>query len=86
MLSFIITVVVLTGVMGFTTPGLLDKVRLGLDLKGGFEILYHAEPMDTGGTLTRASLQKQRRAWRNGRMHSEQASLRLQPKVRTASV
>ncbi|WP_405116223.1 protein translocase subunit SecD [Paenibacillus sp. FSL K6-1217] len=58
MLSFIITVVVLTGVMVFTTPGLLDRVRLGLDLKGGFEILYHAEPMDTGGTLTRSSLQK----------------------------
>ncbi|NQX44687.1 protein translocase subunit SecD [Paenibacillus tritici] len=58
MLSFIITVVVLTGAMVFTTPGLLDRVRLGLDLKGGFEILYHAEPMDTGGTLTRASLQK----------------------------
>ena len=58
MLSFIITVIVLIGVMAFTTPGLLDKVRLGLDLKGGFEILYHAEPMDAGGTLTRSSLQK----------------------------
>ncbi|MNB89630.1 bifunctional preprotein translocase subunit SecD/SecF [compost metagenome] len=58
LLSFIITVLVLTGVMAFTTPGLLDRVRLGLDLKGGFEILYHAEPMETGGTLTRASLQK----------------------------
>ncbi|WP_379143294.1 protein translocase subunit SecD [Paenibacillus sp. sgz500992] len=58
LLSFIITVLVLTGVMAFSTPGLLDKVRLGLDLKGGFEILYHAEPMETGGELTRASLQK----------------------------
>lgn len=58
LLSFIITVLVLTGVMAFTTPGLLDKVRLGLDLKGGFEILYQASPMDTGGTLTRASLQQ----------------------------
>ncbi len=58
LLSFIITVLVLTGVMAFTTPGLLDKVRLGLDLKGGFEILYEASPMDSGGTLTRASLQQ----------------------------
>ncbi|KWX76999.1 hypothetical protein AMQ84_13560 [Paenibacillus riograndensis] len=58
MLSFIITVLVLTGVMVFTTPGLLDKVRLGLDLKGGFEILYHAEPMEAGAELSRASLQK----------------------------
>lgn len=58
LMSFIITVLVLTGVMAFSTPGLLDKVHLGLDLKGGFEILYQAEPMDTGGALTRASLQK----------------------------
>ncbi|MGN7765315.1 protein translocase subunit SecD [Paenibacillus sp. 22594] len=58
MLSLIITVLVLTGVMVFTTPGLLDKVRLGLDLKGGFEILYHAEPMEAGAELSRASLQK----------------------------
>ncbi|UQZ33028.1 protein translocase subunit SecD [Paenibacillus sp. PK3_47] len=58
LMGFIITVLVLTGVMAFTTPGLLDKVRLGLDLKGGFEILYQAEPMDVGGELTRASLQK----------------------------
>ncbi|ASA23704.1 protein translocase subunit SecD [Paenibacillus donghaensis] len=58
LMSFIITVAVLTGVMVFSTPGLLDKVHLGLDLKGGFEILYHAEPMEQGGELTRASLIK----------------------------
>ncbi|WP_150266579.1 protein translocase subunit SecD [Paenibacillus tepidiphilus] len=58
LMGFIITVLVLTGVMAVTTPGLLDKVRLGLDLKGGFEILYEAEPMDIGAELTRASLQK----------------------------
>jgi SecD/SecF fusion protein len=57
-MGFIITVLVLTGVMAFTTPGLLDKVRLGLDLKGGFEILYHAEPMEAGAALSRASLLK----------------------------
>lgn len=58
LLSFIITVAVLLGVMVFTTPGLLDKVRLGLDLKGGFEILYHAEPMEAGAEVTRSSLLK----------------------------
>jgi len=57
-MGFFITVLVLTGVMAFTTPGLLDKVRLGLDLKGGFEILYHAEPMEAGAALSRASLLK----------------------------
>ncbi|KGE18257.1 protein translocase subunit SecD [Paenibacillus wynnii] len=58
LVSFIVTVAVLLGVMVFTTPGLLDKVRLGLDLKGGFEILYHAEPMEKGQDLSPASLQK----------------------------
>lgn len=58
LISFIVTVLVLSGVMVFTTPGLLDKVRLGLDLKGGFEILYHAEPIEAGAPLTRASLQQ----------------------------
>jgi len=58
LVSFIVTVAVLLGVMVFTTPGLLDKVRLGLDLKGGFEILYHAEPMEKGQAVTKASLQK----------------------------
>lgn len=76
LLSFIITVLVLTGVMAFTTPGLLDKVRLGLDLKGGFEILYQASPMDNGGELTRASLQQTAKAWRNALMRWAQASLK----------
>ncbi|MDQ0192724.1 protein translocase subunit SecD [Paenibacillus wynnii] len=58
LVSFIVTVAVLLGVMVFTTPGLLDRVRLGLDLKGGFEILYHAEPMEQGQDLSPASLQK----------------------------
>ncbi|MCL6602546.1 MAG: protein translocase subunit SecD [Paenibacillus sp.] len=58
LISFIVTVAVLLGVMVFTTPGLLDNVRLGLDLKGGFEILYHAEPMEQGQALTPNSLQK----------------------------
>ncbi|WP_036724144.1 protein translocase subunit SecD [Paenibacillus forsythiae] len=56
LLSFIITVLVLAAVMAVSTPGLLDRVRLGLDLKGGFEILYQAQPSEQGQELTRASL------------------------------
>ncbi|NGM81909.1 protein translocase subunit SecD [Paenibacillus sp. 7124] len=56
LLSFIITVLVLSAVMAVTTPGLLDRVRLGLDLKGGFEILYQAQPSEQGQEVTRASL------------------------------
>ncbi|WP_379134948.1 protein translocase subunit SecD [Paenibacillus sp. sgz500958] len=58
LVSFIVTVAVLIGVMVFTTPGLLDSVRLGLDLKGGFEILYQAAPMEEGQAVTKASLLK----------------------------
>lgn len=56
LVSFIAIVLVLTGVMAVTTPGLLDRVRLGLDLKGGFEILYQAQPSELGQEVTRASL------------------------------
>ncbi|AOZ91880.1 protein translocase subunit SecD [Paenibacillus crassostreae] len=55
-ISFFVTVIVLSGVMLVSTPGLLDKVRLGLDLKGGFEILYEATPLVEGQAVTQESL------------------------------
>ncbi|MGN7453246.1 protein translocase subunit SecD [Paenibacillus pasadenensis] len=56
MLAFLLIVVVSLGVIGATSPALLDKTRLGLDLKGGFEILYQATPLYEGGTVTKESL------------------------------
>ncbi|MGK9254127.1 protein translocase subunit SecD [Paenibacillus sp. P22] len=56
MLAFLIIVVVSFGVIGWTSPALLDKTRLGLDLKGGFEILYQAKPLNEGSKVTRESL------------------------------
>src|SRR5690606_24623317 len=35
-----------------STPKVLDNINLGLDLKGGFEILYEAAPIDEGQELT----------------------------------
>ncbi|WP_059051866.1 protein translocase subunit SecD [Paenibacillus senegalimassiliensis] len=55
-IAFITVVVVSFGIMGWTTPGLLKDVRLGLDLKGGFEILYEASPLEGGTQVTRESL------------------------------
>ncbi|MGF7045929.1 SecD/SecF fusion protein [Paenibacillus sp. DS2015] len=55
-ITFIVTILVLAGVMAVSSPGLLDKVRLGLDLKGGFEILYEAEPIAAGQKITTESL------------------------------
>ncbi|NMO96754.1 protein translocase subunit SecD [Paenibacillus lemnae] len=57
-ISFIVTVLVLTGIMVVTSPGLVKDVRLGLDLKGGFEILYEAEPLTEGQQVTPESLQE----------------------------
>ncbi|MWV45502.1 protein translocase subunit SecD [Paenibacillus sp. HJL G12] len=54
--TFIIVVLVAVGVMAWSTPGLLDSVRLGLDLKGGFEILYEASPLEQGQKVTKQSL------------------------------
>ncbi|CAM4359164.1 protein translocase subunit SecD [Saccharibacillus endophyticus] len=54
--SFIVIVLVSIGVMIWSTPNLLNSVRLGLDLKGGFEILYEASPMTGGTEVTRESL------------------------------
>ncbi|HEY2492222.1 MAG TPA: protein translocase subunit SecD, partial [Paenibacillus sp.] len=55
-ITFIVTILVLSGVMAVSSPGLLDKVRLGLDLKGGFEILYEAQPIEAGQKITTESL------------------------------
>ncbi|GAB6929390.1 hypothetical protein JCM10914A_33730 [Paenibacillus sp. JCM 10914] len=58
MISFVGLVLVITVLMAVTTPGLLKDVRLGLDLKGGFEILYEAEPLMEGQQVTREALQE----------------------------
>lgn len=54
--SFILVVLVTAGVMVGTSPELLKNMRLGLDLKGGYEILYEAEPLEQGQQVSKASL------------------------------
>lgn len=57
-LAFITVVVVSIGIMAWRTPYLLKDIRLGLDLKGGFEILYEASPIEGGAKVTKESLIK----------------------------
>ncbi|RXK18139.1 protein translocase subunit SecDF [Macrococcus sp. DPC7161] len=46
----LITVLVFGGI--FTTAkGIMDKVNLGLDLQGGFEVLYQVEPLSKGDKI-----------------------------------
>lgn len=58
LLAFVLVVVVSFGLIVWTSPGLLNNTKLGLDLKGGFEILYEAQPLTGSGPVDKASLQK----------------------------
>ena len=60
--AFILIVVFGFGLMGWTSPGLLKDLRLGLDLKGGFEILYEATPIDESQVLTAEVLREAARS------------------------
>lgn len=54
--AFLLTILLILGVVGATSPYIVSKIRLGLDLKGGFEILYEATPLKEGATVTQDSL------------------------------
>ncbi|MGZ9584769.1 protein translocase subunit SecD [Paenibacillus marinisediminis] len=51
-MAFLLIVVVSLGVIAWTSPKIINNIRLGLDLKGGFEILYQASPLEEGGQVT----------------------------------
>jgi preprotein translocase subunit SecD len=54
--AFVIVVVITFTIIGLTTGDLVRNIKLGLDLKGGFEILYEAEPLEEGQTVTKEAL------------------------------
>jgi len=62
LLAFVTVVVVLFVTMIWTSPSILKSVKLGLDLKGGFEVLYEASPFDEGGEVTPESLKQTAKA------------------------
>lgn len=45
-IAFILIVAVLAGSMSTTIQGILDDIKLGLDLQGGFEVLYEVRTLD----------------------------------------
>jgi preprotein translocase subunit SecD len=47
-LLFLVVVGALASLMFTTTGQVANKITLGLDLKGGFEILYEVEPLEAG--------------------------------------
>ncbi|MDQ6599784.1 protein translocase subunit SecDF [Bacillus salipaludis] len=44
-LAFLLIIVLLGSTMGVTTKDILHKIKLGLDLQGGFEVLYEVQPL-----------------------------------------
>lgn len=50
--AFLIFIVVFGGVMGFTAKNIIQDIKLGLDLQGGFEILYEVSPAKKGEKIT----------------------------------
>ncbi|WP_219837938.1 protein translocase subunit SecD [Paenibacillus sp. R14(2021)] len=56
LLAFILIIAVSIGVVAGFSKWVVNDVKLGLDLKGGFEILYEAQPIEAGGKVTKESL------------------------------
>lgn len=54
--TFWLVLVALAALMATTTPYLIRHIRIGLEFKGGYEILYKAAAKPNGVALTHASL------------------------------
>ncbi|MBD8037276.1 protein translocase subunit SecDF [Solibacillus sp. A46] len=55
-ITFILVVALLFTGMGTTVEKVLDDVKLGLDLQGGFEVLYEVESLVDGQNITQSVL------------------------------
>ncbi|WP_010288101.1 protein translocase subunit SecDF [Kurthia massiliensis] len=56
--AFLLIVVALFAAMGTTVSGVLKDINLGLDLQGGFEVLYEVQPLDEkNGKVTAEDVQ-----------------------------
>lgn len=55
--AFFLIVLVFAGTIGSTVTGITKDINLGLDLQGGFEVLYEIEPVDEDQDVTRDLLE-----------------------------
>ncbi|HEY4552731.1 MAG TPA: protein translocase subunit SecDF [Bacillaceae bacterium] len=54
--AFFLIVIFMAGLMGATANGIINNIKLGLDLQGGFEVLYDVEPANKGQKVDRDTL------------------------------
>ena len=55
--AFLLLVVILFAGMGLTYKNVLKDVNLGLDLQGGFEVLYQVDPLQKGDKIDNDAVQ-----------------------------
>src|SRR5699024_10576942 len=55
--AFFLIVLLLLGLVGSTVTGVAKKINLGLDLQGGFEVLYEVKPVDESQEITNKTLE-----------------------------
>lgn len=55
-IAFFLIVLLIGSTMGYTVNGILKDIKLGLDLQGGFEILYEVKPIDDDQEVDRELL------------------------------
>lgn len=55
--AFFLIVLVFAGTIGSTVTGITKDINLGLDLQGGFEVLYEIEPVDEEQDVSRDLLE-----------------------------
>jgi protein-export membrane protein SecD/preprotein translocase SecF subunit len=55
-IAFLLVVILIGSAMGVTTEGILKNIKLGLDLQGGFEVLYEVEPAKKGQKIDKETL------------------------------
>ncbi|RDW19290.1 protein translocase subunit SecDF [Oceanobacillus arenosus] len=55
--AFFLIVIVFLGTIGLTVTGVAKNINLGLDLQGGFEILYEVTPVDENQQISRSLLE-----------------------------
>ncbi|MHC0035790.1 protein translocase subunit SecDF [Pseudoneobacillus sp. C159] len=54
--AFLLIIILVFSGMGLTTKGILSNIKLGLDLQGGFEVLYKVTPVNKGEKVNEAML------------------------------
>ncbi|AXI09570.1 protein translocase subunit SecDF [Oceanobacillus zhaokaii] len=56
-IAFFLIVLVFLGTIGISVTGIAKNINLGLDLQGGFEVLYEVTPVDESQEVTKSLLE-----------------------------